>query len=109
MGSGPSVVATEAPAQAPAGDAAGVAFAAAAARSEIPPELLEQLQCPLSFEIMTDPVMNAAGQTYERSAIEAWFSRGKRTDPMTGIVLEHTHLVPNVFARSMCRKDSQEP
>ena len=105
FGSGPSVVATEAP----AGDAAGVAVAVAAARSEIPPELLEQLQCPLSFEIMTDPVMNAAGQTYERSAIEAWFSRGKRTDPMTGIVLEHTHLVPNVFARSMCRKYSQEP
>ncbi|EOD17692.1 hypothetical protein EMIHUDRAFT_60219, partial [Emiliania huxleyi CCMP1516] len=65
------------------------------------PELLAQLQCPLSLEIMTDPVMNASGQTYERSAIEKWYSMGKRTDPMTGVVLEHTNLVPNVALRSM--------
>ncbi|EOD41598.1 hypothetical protein EMIHUDRAFT_60187, partial [Emiliania huxleyi CCMP1516] len=61
------------------------------------------LQCPLSFEVMTDPVMNAAGQTYERAAIEKWFARGKRTDPMSGAVLEHTdtRLVPNVLVRGM--------
>ena len=53
---------------------------------------------------MTDPVMNAAGQTYERAAIEKWFARGKRTDPMSGTVLQHTFLVPNVLVRGMCRK-----
>ena len=53
---------------------------------------------------MTDPVMNAAGQTYERAAIEKWFATGKRTDPMSGSVLESTFLVPNVLVRGMCRK-----
>ena len=66
----------------------------------IPPELV----CPLSLELMIDPVMDAAGQTYERSAIEAWLARGKHTDPMTGTLLEHRQLVPNVLARSLCRK-----
>ena len=67
---------------------------------EIPPKL----QCPLSLELMIDPVMDAAGQAYERSAIEAWLARGNRTDPMTGEPLAHTNLIPNVFARGMCRK-----
>ena len=71
-----------------------------AAESEVPPELL----CPLSFDVMTDPVICASGQTYERSAIEKWFARGNRTDPMSGAVLEHTQLVPNVLVRSMCRR-----
>ena len=82
--------------------AAGPAESEGAAESEVPPEL----QCPLSFEVMEDPVICASGQTYERSAIEKWFAMGKRTDPMSGAVLEHTHLVPNVAVRSMCRRHS---
>ena len=70
----------------------------------MPPEL----QCPLSFEIMSDPVMNVAGQTYERVAIEKWFAMGNRTDPMSGVVLESILLVPNVALRSMCRKYQPE-
>jgi len=75
-----------------------------AAESEVPPELL----CPLSFDVMTDPVICASGQTYERSAIEKWFAMGKRTDPMSGSVLESTFLVPNVALRSMCRRYEQK-
>jgi len=87
----------------PAHDQAeGPAESEGAAESEVPPEL----QCPLSFEVMEDPVICASGQTYERSAIEKWFAMGKRTDPMSGAVLEHTHLVPNVAVRSMCRRHS---
>ena len=69
-----------------------------AAESEVPPEL----QCPLSFEIMTDPVMNAAGQTYERAAIEEWFERqkdGDVTSPMTNQVMGK-QLVPALQTRS---------
>ncbi|EOD40466.1 hypothetical protein EMIHUDRAFT_60320, partial [Emiliania huxleyi CCMP1516] len=65
------------------------------------PELLEQLQCPLSLDFMKDPVMAASGQTYERAAIEKWLAMGKRTDPMSGQQLEHTDLVPNVLVRSL--------
>ena len=53
-----------------------------------------ELQCPLSLELVIDPVGIAAGQTYERSAIENWLF----TDPITGVPLEHTHV------RSLCRK-----
>ena len=67
---------------------------------EIPPEL----QCPLSLELMIDPVINAAGQTYERAAIDEWLARGNRTDPMTGAPLEHLLLFPNVLARGQCRR-----
>ncbi|EOD09861.1 hypothetical protein EMIHUDRAFT_216504 [Emiliania huxleyi CCMP1516] len=52
-------------------------------------------------ELMEDPVINAAGQTYERAAIEKWIAKGKRTDPKSGTMLEHTHLLPNVAVRSM--------
>ena len=83
-------------------------------------------------ELMEDPVINAAGQTYgvpqtpctacpplpgvclsptqlpaERAAIEKWIARGKRTDPKSGVMLEHTHLLPNVALRSMCRDASR--
>ena len=75
-----------------------------AAESEVPPELL----CPLSFDVMTDSVICASGQTYERSAIEKWFAMGKRTDPMSGSVLKSTFLVPNVALRSMCRRYEQK-
>lgn len=42
--------------------------------------------CPITSEIMTDPVLCEDGFSYERSAISAWFLRDKRTSPMTNIV-----------------------
>ena len=45
---------------------------------------------------MIDPVMAADGHSYERREIQAWFARGKRTSPMTGAQLPHTHLTPNI-------------
>ena len=32
---------------------------------------------------MTDPVMTADGQTYERAEIERWFAAGHTTSPLT--------------------------
>ena len=43
-----------------------------------------QYLCPITHEIMTDPVNTEAGQTYERAAIESWFRENHSTDPMTG-------------------------
>jgi hypothetical protein len=42
--------------------------------------------CPITSEIMTDPVLCEDGFSYERSAIETWFSKDKRTSPMTNMV-----------------------
>jgi serine/threonine protein kinase len=49
---------------------------------------------------MTDPVICADGQTYERYAIEAWFARGRMTSPSTGAELPHTTLTQNIGLRN---------
>lgn len=56
---------------------------------------------PISMELMECPVMAADGNTYDRSSIEDWFSRGKKTSPMTGAPLAHLGLTPNNLVRSM--------
>ncbi|XP_041433517.1 WD repeat, SAM and U-box domain-containing protein 1 [Xenopus laevis] len=59
--------------------------------SNIPNEFL----CPITWELMTDPVIASDGYSYERKAIEDWISRKKRTSPMTNLPLENLLLTPN--------------
>lgn len=63
---------------------------------EVPTSFL----CPITGDVMRDPVLTAAQQTYERSAIEAWFALGRRTDPLTRQFLQDTALTPNYALRS---------
>jgi hypothetical protein len=51
--------------------------------------------CPITAEVMMDPVIRCDGQTYERRAIEKWFQRGNLTSPMTGLALPTTVVTPN--------------
>lgn len=62
---------------------------------------LEDLRCPISLELMTDPVTLATGQTYDRASIERWFKAGYLTCPVTGEKLATTELVPNVTIRKL--------
>ena len=55
--------------------------------------------CPISYELMRDPVSTADGHTYEREAIEQWFAAGHDTSPSTGGSLPHTQLAPNIALR----------
>lgn len=50
--------------------------------------------CPITSELMTDPVMDPDGNTYERAAIEAWLERNN-TSPLTGNELTIGQLIPN--------------
>ncbi|GLJ15407.1 hypothetical protein SUGI_0252920 [Cryptomeria japonica] len=53
--------------------------------------------CPITRQIMEDPVMLAeAGYTYERSAILKWFEGGNTICPNTGKELENFELIPNL-------------
>ncbi|XP_050368204.1 U-box domain-containing protein 44-like [Argentina anserina] len=57
--------------------------------------------CPLTKEVMRDPVVLQTSQTYERSAIKYWFERclddGRgATCPVTGQVLQSVELKPNI-------------
>ena len=40
--------------------------------------------CPISNDIMRDPVVSADGVTYDRPSIELWFSGDGRTNPING-------------------------
>ncbi|XP_076811746.1 WD repeat, SAM and U-box domain-containing protein 1-like [Clavelina lepadiformis] len=62
-----------------------------------PPEYL----CPISLDIMFDPVTAADGFTYERKEIEAWFKRTGTISPMTGKQLTSDDLHPNQTVRSL--------
>ncbi|CAN0929250.1 U-box domain-containing protein 6 [Linum grandiflorum] len=64
----------------------------------IPPE---ELRCPISLQLMYDPVIIASGQTYERICIEKWFSDGHDTCPKTRQELPHLSLTPNYCVKGL--------
>ena len=64
------------------------------------PNYMDSFHCPLTMEVMRDPVITADGQTYERAEIESWFALGKRTSPLTGAELPSTHVTPNIALRN---------
>lgn len=84
----------------------------AAAPEAAPPELAPQSpnqglqidtiqwECPITMEIMKDPVVAADGHTYEREAVEEWL-QSSQTSPVTNEAMQHTALVPNLLIRSM--------
>ncbi|MCI14849.1 U-box domain-containing protein 3-like [Trifolium medium] len=58
-------------------------------------------RCPLSLELMLDPVIVASGQTYERQSIQKWLDHGMTVCPKTRQRLTHTNLVPNYTVKAM--------
>ncbi|XP_028759058.1 U-box domain-containing protein 11-like [Neltuma alba] len=61
----------------------------------------EDFLCPISLELMKDPVIVATGQTYERSYIQRWIACGNVTCPKTRQKLENLNLTPNYVLRSL--------
>uniref|UniRef100_A0ACD5XS13 Uncharacterized protein n=1 Tax=Avena sativa TaxID=4498 RepID=A0ACD5XS13_AVESA len=78
-------------------DSSKQADAATAARPATCPDWIrpEALQCPITLELMTDPVTVSTGQTYDRASIGRWMKAGCRTCPVTGERLRTADLVPN--------------
>lgn len=64
------------------------------------PLIPDDFRCPISLEIMKDPVIIATGQTYERANIQKWLEKN-RTCPKTLQVLPHIGLTPNFVVRSL--------
>ena len=63
-------------------------------------EIVEPLWCPISQEIMTDPVMTPEGQTYERKVIVDWLER-EDTDPLSRNQLDQSQLTTNYAIKKM--------
>ena len=81
------------------GGGSGVAGPSEASEAaEVPDDYI----CPITADIMTDPVSTSDGFSYEREAITEWL-RTKDTSPKTGTKLESKALIPNHLVRSLIR------
>lgn len=57
--------------------------------------------CPISQEIMTDPVVAEDGNTYERRNIVQWFREGRLVSPLTNQPLSSDLLFPNLYLKKL--------
>lgn len=64
----------------------------------------DDFRCPISLEIMTDPVIISTGHTYDRLSISKWFGDGNHTCPLTGEKLMCTDLVPNLALKNFIKQ-----
>lgn len=68
----------------------------AATAQLLPDAISDGFECPITRELMEDPVLLVGdGHSYERTAIETWFSTGRKISPMTGARLTNQLIVPN--------------
>ena len=72
---------------------------AEAARPVVPPEFC----CPISYDLMREPVVAADGITYEKERIERWLA-DHDTSPGSGAKLPHKFLTPNLMALELCKR-----
>jgi hypothetical protein len=69
----------------------------------IPKQLIgleDMLSCPISFDVMRDPVVAKDGFTYERQHIEDWIRR-TGVSPMTSEPLQVEDMIPNILIRQI--------
>jgi hypothetical protein len=65
-----------------------------------PLEVPEQFRCPISQELMEDPVTTSDGHTYERREIFRWLCTHD-TSPLTGAPLPNKALTPAIALRQL--------
>ncbi|KAF2316682.1 hypothetical protein GH714_042023 [Hevea brasiliensis] len=58
-------------------------------------------RCPISLDLMKDPVTLSTGITYDRESIEKWIESGNFTCPITNQVLRSLEPIPNHTIRQM--------
>lgn len=77
------------------------------------PVIPDDFRCPISLELMKDPVIVATGQTYERECIKKWLEAGHDSCPKTQQKLRNTSLTPNYVLRNLiaqwCEDNGMDP
>ncbi|KAL0038821.1 hypothetical protein WJX79_009210 [Trebouxia sp. C0005] len=96
----PAPEAVPLPAPAVAAPNADLAIPAAELAEILHEELEENFCCPLTLDILQDPVKAADGRTYEREDITKWL-REHDTSPMTNMPMLNKELAPD---RELIRK-----
>jgi U-box domain len=69
-----------------------------------PPMPDHHFRCPISLDIMHDPVTAPTGITYDRQSIEGWLERGNPNCPVTGKPIDIHELIPNHSTRKMIQQ-----
>jgi hypothetical protein len=64
---------------------------------------MESAVCPITLEIMSDPVVAADGHTYEREALLRWL-KGSNNSPATGAPLANRTIIPNYCVKMLIRE-----
>lgn len=59
--------------------------------------------CPITGDVMHDPVIATDGQTYERKNFLEWIEKSDKS-PITGAALESNTLVPNMALKATIEK-----
>jgi len=62
-------------------------------------QLNDNFYCPITYGIMTEPVIGIDGHTYERNAIESWLKKSNKS-PLTKQQMNVNDLVPNIALRN---------
>lgn len=68
----------------------------------------DDFRCPISLEIMKDPVTLSTGHTYDRGSILKWFRSGNSTCPKTGERLKSKELTANLILKRIIQDWSAE-
>lgn len=57
--------------------------------------------CPITLDLMRDPVIVTTGQTYDRTSITRWIQEGHSTCPKTSQKLDRNKLISNHALKSL--------
>ena len=68
---------------------------------------MSSFNCPLTLELLRDPVICSDGHTYERTAIESWLKDNGRS-PLTNLSLSTRNLIPNIALRNDILESKQK-
>jgi len=56
--------------------------------------------CPITKELMSNPVILCDGHTFEKESIEKWFEESTHS-PLTGLELHNKDTVPNIALKKL--------
>ncbi len=70
---------------------------------DIQAETYAEFRCPITHQLMKEPVFTSDGESYEREEIEKWLQK-QNTSPATGSVLADKVLKPNIALKKLITK-----
>ena len=83
------------------GPSGGGSGGSSGATAQPPPAPLQAFYCSISGDIMADPVMTDADNTYDRAHITRWLSH-HNTDPLTGVRVGKRTMADNLPCNRSC-------